>query len=462
MSGVNKSKDYLRQMGTASGLNGKETSRDSAAVGGVAAVYYAGTLIGGMLGGYMADSAGRMKTIFFGSFWVILGACLQASAQNITWMMCARVITGVGTGIYNATVPVWVAEVSKHDKRGQAIGVEFVMNILGLSLVYWISFGVRTIEKGGFNWRFPLAFQLVFVLMLVASLPFFPESPRWLAKMGRVDEARRILARLRSTLYNEQDPEVNRELQEILAVAKLERVRQEQGEDGFIRMIVTSGGKLHIRRRIILVVWLQILQELAGIGAITVYASTVFRSGGFSDTLARLLSGFNDVSYMFSVFIAVFLLDRTGRRKTLYWGNIVMGISLLLAGAAAKYALQYGAGSATEDLALAKRWGAALATMVFLYTATFGATWLSVPWLYPTEVFPLFIRAKGGSWSVFGWSIGNGIVTEITPFLFNAISFNTFFLFGALNFFCMPFVWAFYPETSCLSRIPRLLRWIGG
>lgn len=151
-------------------------------------------------------------------------------------------------------------------------------------------------ETGGFNWRFPLAFQLVFVLMLMACLPFFPESPRWLAKMGKVDEARRILARLRSTPYNEQDIEVERELQEILTVAKVERVRQENGEDGFLHMLWTSDGKLHIRRRIILVVWLQILQELAGIGVITVYAPTVFRSGGFSDTLARLLSGFNDVS----------------------------------------------------------------------------------------------------------------------------------------------------------------------
>lgn len=425
MSGVNESKDYLRLMGTASGVNGKETERDSAAIGGIVAIYYLGTLLGGMLGGYMADAAGRTKAIFFGSLWVILGASLQASAQNITWMMLARVITGCGTGIYNAVVPVWVAELSKHDKRGQAIGFEFVFNIAGLALVYWISFGVREIETGGFNWRFPLAFQLVFVLMLLVTLPFFPESPRWLAKMGRVDEARRMLARLRSTPYNENDLEVTRELQEILDVAKVERKRQENGEDGFIRMIVTSGGKLHIRRRIVLAVWLQILQELAGIGVITVYAPTVFRSGGFSDTLSRLLSGFNDISYMFAVFISVFLLDRTGRRKMLLWGNVLMGISLFIAGVAAKYALQYGPDSATPDLALARRWGAVLAAMVFFYTATFASGWLAIPWLVPTEIFPLFIRAKGGSWSVFGWSLGNGIVTEITPFLFNAIQYNT-------------------------------------
>lgn len=102
-----------------------------------------------------------------------------------------------------------------------------------------------------------------------------------------------------------------------------------------------------------------------------------------------------------------------------------MGVSLFIAGVAAKYALQYGPDSPNEDVNLARQWGAALAAMVFVYTAAFGSTWLTIPWLYPTEIFPLFIRAKGGSWSVFGWSWGNGIVTVITPFLFNAIQYNT-------------------------------------
>lgn len=128
---------------------------------------------------------------------------------------------------------------------------------------------------------------------------------------------------------------------------------------------------------------------------------------------------------MFSVFVAVFTLDRSGRRVALYWGNIVMGVSLFVAGVAAKYALQYGPDSTTENVSLARQWGAALAAMVFVYTAAFGSTWLTIPWLYPGEIFPLFVRAKGGSFSVAGWSVGNGAVTVLTPFLFNAIQYNT-------------------------------------
>lgn len=140
----------------------------------------------------------------------------------------------------------------------------------------------------------------------------------------------------------------------------------------------------------------------------------MFRQAGYGNTKARILSGVNDVCYMFSVLVAVFTLDRVGRRVTLYWGAVVMGISLFLSGVGAKYALEYGPTSAAPDAALANRWGAVVATFVFVYTSTFGASWLTVPWLYPTEIFPLSIRAKGGAWSVFGWSIGNGVVTEIT------------------------------------------------
>lgn len=74
-------------------------------------------------------------------------------------------------------------------------------------------------------------------------------------------------------------------------------------------------------------------------------------------------------------------------------------------------------------------------------------TWLTVPWLYPVEIYPLRVRARGGAWSVVGWSIGNAVVMEITPPLLASIGWATFLLFGAFNFIAIPFVWALYPET---------------
>ena len=122
------------------------------------------------------------------------------------------------------------------------------------------------------------------------------------------------------------------------------------------------------------------------------------------------------------------------------WGAVGMAVELLIAGILDKYAQIKGPNQ--------RSFGAGVATLTFLYTATFGATWLTTPWLYPTEIFPLNVRAKGGAWSVVGWSIGNGIITMITPFLFQAISYGTLLLLFGLNIFCIPFVILFYPETA--------------
>ncbi|CDZ98692.1 general substrate transporter [Phaffia rhodozyma] len=437
MSGVNNSTSYKVLMGTASD---PETQRDSAAIGGIVAIYYLGTLFGGLMGGILGDSIGRIKTIEIACVFAIIGASLQASTQNITWMIFARIITGLGTGSLNAVVPVLSSELSTHDARGAVLGFEFFLNIMGLAVAYWLEFGLKWASNRSeqFSWRFPLAFQLVFLLIILFTISLFPESPRWLAKMGREEEARHILAVCRTPDADEDDLKVSAELYEIMEVVEVER--QSTHLNSYWAMFFGSDS-YHLKRRTWLIIWLQIMQELVGIGVITVYAPTVFQQAGYSEYKSDLLSGCNDIAYMLSVLIAVFTLDRIGRRVTLYWGAIVMGISLILAGVAAKYVTK-------TDGSQQAAYGAVVATFVFVYTSTFGATWLTVPWLYPTEITPNFIRAKGGAVSVFGWSIGNGIVTEITPFLFNAIGFWTFILFAVLNFCTLPFIYYWYPETA--------------
>lgn len=86
--------------------------------------------------------------------------------------------------------------------------------------------------------------------------------------------------------------------------------------------------------------------------------------------------------------------------------------------------------------------------MIFLFTATFGATWLTVPWLYPAEIFPLEVRAKGNAWGVVGWSVGNGWLTLLCPVMFKAIKENTYYVFAAANAITIPMVWALYPESN--------------
>ena len=101
-----------------------------------------------------------------------------------------------------------------------------------------------------------------------------------------------------------------------------------------------------------------------------------------------------------------------------------------------------------NELSKAKSYGIGAVAMIYLFTFVFGATWLTVPWLYPAEIFPLEVRAKGNAWGVVGWSVGNGWLTLIIPVMFKALNEKTYYVFGAANVITIPMVWALYPESN--------------
>lgn len=154
MSQVNNNSDYQQRMGFANG-----TDRDAAAIGGMVSLWFAGFAIGmywspafmiiffnaidwdtkllspgALLVGYTADAIGRLKTIQIGCIWGILGAALLASAQNITWLSFARVISGIGCGYLNTTVPVWTSELADPHLRGAFVAVQFTLAMVGSAM----------------------------------------------------------------------------------------------------------------------------------------------------------------------------------------------------------------------------------------------------------------------------------------------------------------------------------------
>lgn len=133
------------------------------------------------------------------------------------------------------------------------------------------------------------------------------------------------------------------------------------------------------------------------------WSEQYFLHGMFSmdGTNCEMLTGI----FQFATLICVFTLDRIGRRWTLYWGSVAQGIAMFLAGGFSRLGID---ATAAGDTHKAFQYGAAASSMIFIFTSVFGATWLTVPWLYPAEIFPLAVRARGNAWGVVGWSIGNG------------------------------------------------------
>lgn len=272
MGGVNVSPDYLRVMGLGHvDAAGDVVVTNTLRQGGIVAVYYLGTLIGCLLGGAIGDEYGRINTIGLGALWAIVGASLQSSSQNHTWMICARVVNGIGTGILNAIVPAWASEVADYTSRGQFIAIEFTLNIFGVVIAYWLEYGLSA--GGGaasaFRWRFPIAFQLIPLVGLLLVCWAFPESPRWLVKAGREDEALYILQRLRG-VEGEDAGKAESELSDIRNVVALEQ-KTAHGTSYFHMFFGLGSGELHTGRRVQLVIWLQIMQSWTGISGITMF-----------------------------------------------------------------------------------------------------------------------------------------------------------------------------------------------
>ncbi|KAL8926909.1 MAG: hypothetical protein Q9208_002718 [Pyrenodesmia sp. 3 TL-2023] len=449
MAGVNNAKHYYTLMGFGYEDPDKHGPiiTNSILQGGIVAVYYLGTLIGALFGGWFGDKYGRIKTIALGAAWGVIGATLQCSAQNHNWMICARLINGFGTGILNAIVPVWATETAEHTSRGKFVAIEFTLNIFGVAVAYWIEYGC-SFYKGGeseFVWRFPIAFQILPLLILLAIVWFFPESPRWLCKVGREDESRYILERLREDDGVEATTgKAEAEFQDIRNIVELER-KNAKAQNYLYMLFGYQSGKLHTGRRVQLVIWLQIMQEWIGIAGVTIYSPTIFRIAGLDNDTVGWVAGLNTITYTLSTLVCVFTLDRIGRRWTLYWGSVVQGICLFLAGGLSRVSID---AVDTNNATQAQTFGGGAVAMVFLFTMTFGATWLTVPWLYPAEIFPLEVRARGNAWGVVGWSIGNGWLTLLCPVMFAALNEKTLYIFAACNVLTIPMVYCFYPESN--------------
>ncbi len=137
-------------------------------------------IAGAVLCIWIGNPLGRRKTIFLGTSIMVVGAILQASAFSIAQFIIGRIITGIGNGLNTSTVPTWQSECSRSHRRGQLVMIEGALITGGIMIAYWLDFGFYFLDPNPVAWRFPLAFQIFFCIIILgkfrAIAPFFQHS----------------------------------------------------------------------------------------------------------------------------------------------------------------------------------------------------------------------------------------------------------------------------------------------
>ena len=279
----------------------------------------------------------------------------------------------------------------------------------GVCLSYWLDFGFSFLEPSSISWRFPIAFQIVFALIILSFILGLPESPRWLILKGKEDEAMSVLGALSALAPD--DPYVHTEF----AAIKDTVLEMSQGS---FRDLFTSTESRHFHRTVLAYVN-QVFQQISGINLITYYAATIYRNElHLTSFISRILAAGNGTEYFLASWIAVFTIEKIGRRPLMLFGAAGMSFSMaVLAGTNSK------PGTAT---------GIVAATFLFIFNTFFAIGWLGMTWLYPAEIVPLRIRAPANALSTSANWAFNFMVVMITPVAFNNITYQTYIIFAVM------------------------------
>ncbi|RLN59346.1 hypothetical protein BBJ28_00026273, partial [Nothophytophthora sp. Chile5] len=387
--------------------------------------YNLGCLGGAFVGGIVAEKLGRRSTIFtagllfcIGTSWVCFNA---AQAHNL--MYVARVIQGFGVGNSSFSLPLFGAEMAPKELRGLLAGFMQMTVVTGLFLANAVNIIVENRDRG---WRTTNGVAMAAPLVVMLGIFFVPESPRWTYLHKGKEEAEVILKRLRQT------DNVGHEL-EVIG----EQVAEElSAQKGLMELWEPS-----IRKRVIIAMLLQVLQQATGINPIMSYGALIFKditnAGIYS---AFFISGVN----FLSTIPAMRWVDTFGRRQLLLIGAVGMVVGHLFA--AILFTAICDGNVDDAGCPTVGGWFICLGSAFFVFN--FAISWGPVCWIYPAEIFPLSVRAPAVSLSTAAnWAMG-AVMTEVVK-LFPHLNINgVFFLFAGLCCICGVFVYFFCPETK--------------
>ncbi|CAK7213496.1 hypothetical protein SCUCBS95973_001813 [Sporothrix curviconia] len=396
------------------------------------AVSWAGSTVAGLFYGQVTDYIGRKNALWLSALLTLIGAVIQASAQNIGMFVAARFIVGIGNGATFTAGPAYLVECFPVQSRGIGLAIFMDFFYVGGLLSSGITYGTAQIAST-WAWRIPSLLQILFMILGVIVLPMLPESPRWLIYQDRHEEALEAISLLNSN-GNKEDPVVLLTFQEIVETIKHETEMEHQKTS--ITELVKSKQSMH---RMMLVLAVAVISMASGNNIITFYLGKMLDNAGITDSTTQL--EINIILNAWCLVVAVIgtlLLDRLGRRRLALYSAIAMTVFLFMVGALTK-----AYGDSTNQSGI---YGTV--ACIFLFQGAYSFGWTPLAMLYPPEVLNYSIRSVGMGIYTF---VTNGVglmVSMAFPYALDAIGWETYMINGAWDVLQVVFIALYWIETK--------------
>ena len=389
-----------------------------------------GCIGGSIVSGMASDKFGRKRLLILSGFLFTLSAILTGLANDFNMFIWARIIGGVGIGLASNLSPMYIAETSPAEMRGKFVSINQLTIVAGVVLaqvVNWMiaqnmpaNFTDQQIMDswyGQYGWRWMFAAETVPASMFFIMMFFIPESPRWLVKNGKIKDAEKVLGRVGGDDYARSEVEDIRKTLE-----------NETGKVRFGELLESRMAKV-----VLIGVFLAALQQWCGINVLFYYAEDVFKAAGYDISGIMLNIVTTGLVMLVFTFVAIFTVDRLGRRFLLILG--VGGLTILYAAIGACYHFDVK--------------GVSVLILVLAAIACYSFSLAPVTWVLLSELFPNRIRGAAMSISVFVlwltcWALAQGF-PKMNAYLGPD---GSFWAFGVVCFLGTVFILFAVPETK--------------
>ncbi|MFV0418705.1 MAG: sugar porter family MFS transporter [Dysgonomonas sp.] len=395
-----------------------------------------GSIFGVLCAGILSDSLGRKKTMLIASILFCISAIGCAVSDSFDHLVIARMIGGIGIGVISIVSPLYISEVSVAEYRGRLVSLYQLAVTIGFLGAYIINYMLLEYSQNSATnitnpilklifhdevWRAMLGMALIPAFIFFIIIFFIPESPRWLILKQRETEACGILQRIFGS-----EESANYELNETKRVAV-------GGEKTDWRMLF----KPKILKAVIIGASIAILGQFMGVNAVLYYGPSIFESTGLSSGDSLFYQVIVGLVNVLTTILAIFIIDKVGRKKLVYFGVSGMILCLLL------ITFYFVKG---ESLGLSN---SLLLAFFLSYVFCCAISISAVIFVLLSEMYPIRIRGLAMSIAGFSLWVGTFLIGQLTPWLLqNLQPAGTFLLFAVM---CIPYmliVWKLVPETT--------------